>query len=251
MQQWKRDFEFNSLRMSYHTKDLLTLLISLFVLGGCTNPSGIGLDVDPGDELVGVLTDTLTLQAVTVVDDSARSSSFAQTTFGWLDDPVIGKTVADLAMAIGRPTTVPRIRPDAEIDSVILVLPYGTEYFGDTLRANFALPVRQLDEACADGEYATKLWDVEDEVIGTKNIGRFAYKETDSVRIIKHIDEKGSVIKDIPQLRIALAADFFKELLSETVDSASLATQAGFNNHVKGLYLQVVDSEMNGVGGLV
>lgn len=237
--------------MNYHTKDLLTLLISLFVLGGCTNPSGIGLDVDPEDELLGVLTDTLTLQAVTVLDDSARSSSFAQTTFGWLDDPVIGKTVADLAMAIGRPTTVPRIRPDAEIDSVILVLPYGTEYFGDTLRPNFSLQVRQLDEAYADGEYATKLWAVKDEVIGTKNIGRFAYKETDSVRIIKHIDEKDSVIKDIPQLRIALSADFFKELLSETVDSASLATQAGFNNHVKGLYLQVVDSEMNGVGGLV
>ena len=251
MQQWKRDFEFNSLRMSYHTKDLLTLLISLFVLGGCTNPSGIGLDVDPGDELVGVLTDTLTLQAVTVVDDSARSSSFAQTTFGWLDDPVIGKTVADLAMAIGRPTTVPRIRPDAEIDSVILVLPYGTDYYGDTLRPNFTLEVLQLNEAYTDGEYATKQWAVNDEVIGSKVIGRFAYKQSDSVSITKHIDDKDSLIKDIPQLRIPLSAAFFKDLLSEDVDSASLSTEAGFNNHVKGLYLRVAESEMAGVGGLV
>jgi len=237
--------------MNYHTKDLLTLLISLFVLGGCTNPSGIGLDVDPGDELVGVLTDTLTLQAVTVPDDSARSSSFAQTTFGWFDDPVIGKTVADLALAIGRPTTVPRIRPDAEIDSVILVLPYGTEYFGDTLRPNFTLQVRQLDEAYTDGEYDTKQWAVKDEVIGTKTIGRFAYKQTDSVSINKHIDEKDSLVKDIPQLRIALSPEFFKELLSESVDSASLSTEAGFNNHVKGLYLQVAENEMTGIGGLV
>ncbi len=237
--------------MSYHTKDLLTMLISLFVLGGCTNPSGIGLDVDPGDELVGVLTDTLTLQAVTVPDGSARSSSFAQTTFGWLDDPAIGKTVADLALAIGRPTTVPRIRLDADIDSAILVLPYGTEYFGDTLRPNFTLQVLQLDEAYTDGEYATKEWAVKEEVIGTKTIGRFAYKQTDSVSIIRHIDDKDTLVKDIPQLRIALSPEFFKELLSEEVDSALLSTEAGFNNHVKGLYLRVAESEMTGVGGLV
>lgn len=237
--------------MSNHTKDLLTLLISLFVLGGCTNPSGIGLDVDPEDELVGILTDTLTLQAVTVLDDSARSSSFAQTTFGWFDDPVIGKTVADLAMAIGKPTTVPRIRPDAEIDSVILVLPYGTEYFGDTLRPNFSLQVQQLDEAYTDGQYATRQWTVRDEVIGTKTVGRFAYKQTDSVSILKHIDEKDSVVKDIPQLRIALSPGFFKELFDEEVDSASLSTEAGFNSHVKGLYLSVAESEMAGIGGLV
>src|SRR5690606_25425197 len=111
-------------------------------------------------------------------------------------------TVADLAMAIGKPTTVPRIRPDAEIDSVILVLPYGTEYFGDTLRPNFSLQVQQLDEAYTDGQYATRQWKVRDEVIGTKTVGRFAYKQTDSVSILKHIDEKDSVVKDIPQLRI-------------------------------------------------
>src|SRR3546814_17583525 len=125
--------------MCYHTKFLLTLFISFFCLGGGTNPSVIGLDVDPGDKLVGVLTDTLTLQAVTVPDDSARSSSFAQTTFGWFDDPIIGKTVADLALAIGRPPTVARIRLDAEIDSVLLVLPYGTAFFGATVSSTFCL----------------------------------------------------------------------------------------------------------------
>ncbi|MFB2117732.1 DUF4270 family protein [Parapedobacter sp. 2B3] len=237
--------------MNYHTKDLLTLLISLFVLGGCTNPSGIGLDVDPGDELVGVMTDTLTLQAVTVADDSARSSSFAQTTFGWLNDPVIGKTVADLALAIGKPSSVPRLRADATVDSVILVLPYGTEYFGDTLRPGFSIQVRQLDEAYTDGEYATKQWKVKDEAIATRILGRFAYKPTDSVSILTHVDDKDSLVKDIPQLRIALSPEFFKELLSEEVDSALLSTEAGFNSHVKGLYLSIVESEMTGVGGLV
>ncbi|MBK1440160.1 DUF4270 domain-containing protein [Parapedobacter sp. ISTM3] len=237
--------------MRYHTKDLLTLLISLFVLGGCTNPSGIGLDVNPGDEIVGTLTDTLTLHAVTLRDDSTRSSSFNQTVFGWFDDPVIGKTVADMALAIGRPTAVPRLRPDAEIDSVILVLPYGTEYFGDTLNPFFSLQVRQLDEAYTDGNFSSKQWSVREAVIGSKTINRFAYKQSDSVSITKHIDGKDSLVKEIPQLRLALSPEFFKELLSESVDSATLSTDAGFNNHVKGLYLSVDDAAMNGVGGLV
>src|SRR5690606_39669062 len=59
------------------------------------------------------------------------------------------------------------------------------------------------------------------------------------------------LVKDIPQLRIALSPEFFKELFSEEVDSASLSTEAGFNNHVKGLYLTVAASEMTGIGGLV
>jgi len=238
--------------MRNHTKDLLTLLISLFVLGGCTNPSGIGLDVDPGDEIEGDLT-TLTLEGTTIRDDSTRSASFGQTAFGWFNDPVIGKTVVDLALAIGRPSSVPRIRPDADIDSVILVLPYGMdEYFGDTLNPTFPLQVRQLKEAFVDGNYSTKQWEVEDEVIGSKTIGRFGYKRlTDSVRVTKYIDGKDSVIKDIPQLRIALSNEFFRELLSNTVDSASLSTQEGFNNHVKGLYLSVDDDAMTGIGGLV
>lgn len=236
--------------MRNHTKDLLTLLISLFVLGGCTNPSGIGLDVDPGDEIVGDIT-TLTLEGTTLLDDSTRSSSFSQTAFGWFDDPVIGKTVADLALAIGKPSSVPRIRPDAEIDSVILVLPFGNEYFGDTLHTTFPLQVRQLKEAYADGTYSTKQWSVEEQVIGNKTVSRFAYKLSDSVRVTKYIDGKDSVVKDIPQLRVSLSAEFFRSLFSNTVDSASLSTEAGFNNHVKGLYLSVDEGTVAGIGGIV
>src|SRR5690606_5588729 len=220
------------IRMKYHRKDLLTLLISLFVLGGCENPSSIGLDVQPEDEIVGVLTDTLTLHAVTLKDDSARSNSFNQTTFGLLDDPVIGKTKADLALAIGKPTTVPRIREDAEIDSVILVLPYGNEYFGDSVNSSFTLQVRQLAEAYTDGNYSDKTWSVNDEVLATKLVKRFAYKDT--LRVYKYVDEKDSLMDVDPQLRMALPPAFFKDLFSESVDSASISTQKGFNNHVKG-----------------
>ncbi len=235
--------------MKYLNRDLLTLLISLFVLGSCENPSSIGLDVQPGDEIVGVLTDTLTLHAVTLKDDSARSNSFNQTTFGLLNDPVIGKTTADLALAIGKPASVPRIREDAEIDSVILVLPYGNEYFGDSTGSSFTLQVRQLAEVYTDGNYSNKEWAVSDEVLATKLVRRFAYRDT--VSVYKHIDEKDSLVKADPQLRMALPAAFFRNLFSESVDSASISTEKGFSNHVKGLYLNVDEASMTGTGGLI
>lgn len=239
--------------MSGYCRDLLTLLISLFVLSSCTNPSGIGLDIDPEDELVYGLVDTLTLKAVTVREDSALSFSNGQgqTVFGWYHDPVIGTTVADLALAIGKPATVPRLRSDAEIDSVVLVIPYGTEYFGDTLYPNFRLQVRQLGETYRDGYYSGRAWSVNPTVIGTKSISRFTYRQNDSVEIRRHIDGRDTVVQDIPQLRIALDANFFKTLFSETIDSATMANDTSYYNHVKGLYLSVDSSAMTGIGGLV
>jgi uncharacterized lipoprotein YajG len=56
--------------MKYYFRDLLTLLISLFILSGCENPSKVGLDVDPGDQIHGALIDTLKVHAVTVKEDS-------------------------------------------------------------------------------------------------------------------------------------------------------------------------------------
>src|SRR5690606_6098397 len=104
-------------------------------------------------------------------------------------------------------------------------------------------------EAYADDNYSDKQWAVDDEIVGTKVIRRFAYK--DSLSVYKYIDEKDSLTKVVPQLRMALSPGFFKDLLSESVDSASISTATGFNNHVKGLYLSVDEASMTGTGGLV
>ena len=236
------------IRKNYHHRDLLTLLISLFVLGSCENPSSIGLDVQPGEEIASDVIDTLTMHAVTLKDDSARSNAFNQTSFGMINDPVIGTTVADLALAIGKPTTIPRIRPDAEIDSVVLVLPYGSEYFGDTTGSSFTLQVRQLAEVYTEGNYSNKTWAVSNEVLATKVLNGFAYQDSLSIR--KYVDKRDTVMKVEPQLRMPLSAAFFKELFSTSVDSASIATAKGFGNHVKGLYLSVDEASMSGAGGL-
>lgn len=245
--------------MRFHTRDLLTLLISLFIFASCENPSGVGLEVNPEDQLLGVKTDTLTIRTVTLKDDSSsysfmnrnlHGSVYSQTVFGYLNDPVIGTSVADLAISLGRPTTVPRIRTDAEIDSVILVLAYGSDFTGDSLgTSSFALQVRQLNEGFLFNTANTRQWDVKPTVIGSKTINRFRY--TDSLTVTKHINEIDSIVEVIPQLRIPLSASFFKELFSDQVDSALLSTGNGFRDHVKGLYLSTSSDQQSGLGALV
>lgn len=237
--------------MKYRHRDLLTLLISLFILNACENPTGVGLEVTPEEQIDALFTDTISLQAFTVREDSAQSGSTNQVVFGLFKDPVFGKTVADLAIDLGRPDGFVQLKADVEIDSVVLVLPFSDHYYGDTLASNFVLNVRQLDEAFTFNSFATKKWKVKDEVITSRTLGRYPYKRIDSLLLFQHVGGKDTLTKVAPQLRIRLDNAFFEGLLGSTVDSAALSTNAGFRNHVKGLYLNVDSALSAGIGGLV
>ncbi len=249
------------LYMNFHIKGLLTLLISLFLFSGCENPSGVGLEVDADEQLTGKRTDTVSIRTVTLKDDTSRyytmnhgrhnGESFAQTVFGTLEDPIVGHTTADLALDLLKPASVPRIKNDATIDSVILVLPYGLDYFGDTLdQSSFTIEVHQLAENFVYNTHTSRTWVTRPDVIGSRTVNRFAYR--DSVSVMQHVDDRDTLVRLIPHLRIPLSADFFKALLNDGVDSASMATEAGFRNRVKGLYVRVNPSGAGtGPGGLV
>jgi hypothetical protein len=233
--------------MTYFTKGLLTLLISLFILNACKNPTGIGLDVSPDEEVQGKSM-TLPVIGQTERDAASRSVDFGQTVFGYFKDPAFGLTRADLSMEIGVPSSFPHIFIDAIMDSAILVLPYGLDYYGDTSRTEpIRLLVRQLNEPFAYNTSTSKVWAVKDQVLGSVTIPRYGYR--DSVYVNRHINGKDTVVRDLPQLRIPLNAEFFKTLFA--VDSASIASFQAYRNHTKGLYLSVDTTDTPSVGGLV
>lgn len=237
--------------MKYGYKDLLTLLISLFIFAGCTNPKGIGLEVAPEDQIEPMFTDTVSLLTYTLEDDSMQSSSSNQTVFGLFRDPIFGTIKVDLALDIAPAANVIGIRADAEIDSVILVLPYGQNFYGDSLASTYHLKVRQLAEPFVLNSYSTRSWEVEDEVIGSTVLNRYAYKPTDSLSISRHVEGKDTVVRVGPQLRIALSKDFFRSMLHESVDSLTLVQNPAFRNHMKGLYLSVDSNSSTGIGSLM
>ncbi|HLW49643.1 MAG TPA: DUF4270 domain-containing protein [Sphingobacteriaceae bacterium] len=238
--------------MKYLHRDLLTLLISLFILASCTNPTGVGLEVTPENQIEAFFSDTVSIRAYTVRDDSVQSGSFDQTLFGQINDPIFGKTVVGLAVELSRPNQFVQFREDVEIDSVILVLPYGGNYYGDTTQAStFAVQVQPLAETFQVNTYSTKQWDVKPEVVGSKTLPRYGYKTTDSLWVKIRLDGKDTTVKAPPQMRVALSNDYFKNLLGASVDSATLSTAQGFKDHVKGLYLSIDQNASTGIGGLV
>jgi len=251
--------------MKYYTRDLLTLLISLFILSSCKNPSGIGLDQNPGDSFYGTLNDTLTLHTVTARDDSARSINqigsqntnipniqITQLPFGYLKDEVLGETQANVALAIDRPSSGDiRLPENAQIDSAILVVKYGNSFVGDTLSSRFFVEVKQLDETYNSNTvyYSSKNWNVKNEQIGSAQIGRFNLRDSITITM-RGSDGKDSVAKVGPQLRIRLNNSFVGSLLAHSLDSSTVNTSAGFREHIKGFYLTTNKSSQQGIGGI-
>src|SRR5690606_33777149 len=123
--------------------DLLTLLISLFILSSCQQIDGIGLDVDPNTDISGGFTDTLSIRTYTVKDDSIVTNSLTQYPLGYLNDPVFGKTYANMASSITSHQAVYSFGNAPVLDSAVLVLYYGDSFFGDST-SYFRINVPQL-----------------------------------------------------------------------------------------------------------
>ena len=117
--------------MRLYKLDLLTLLISLFILSACQNPDSIGLEVDPSSAIKGSLIDTVTIQSFTVREDSVKTSSLTEFPIGNLDDPIFGSTTASIATSLILPSVNLKFAASSELDSAVLVLKYSDEYFGD------------------------------------------------------------------------------------------------------------------------
>src|SRR5690554_6588147 len=189
--------------MKYYFRDLLTLLISLFILSGCENPSKVGLDVDPGDQIHGALIDTLKIHAVTVKEDSILTRAASQLPLGYLKDPVIGESYSTIQFALQNVSSGDsRIPTNATIDSAVMVINYGKDFFGDSLATTSKLEVHQLADPYEIGKNypSNATWTVGPELYGSRTVNRYAYR--DSVMINTIVDSRDTTIKAGPHLRI-------------------------------------------------
>ncbi|HUH20101.1 DUF4270 family protein [Albibacterium sp.] len=238
--------------MKYYFRDLLTLLISLFILSGCENPSKVGLDVNPDDQIQGALIDDLPISAVTVKESSTSTKGSYQHPLGYLKDPTIGESSASIQLALNEvAASDSRIPANAIIDSAIMVFDYGVDFFGDSLNSTTTVEVKQLSAPFDfNKDYPSdEAWAVEAEIFGSKTLNKFAYR--DSIRIHTIISSKDTVIKVGPQLRIPLDANKIKKLFDGNLDSATFANNTFFQNRIKGFQVSINKSAQTGIGGIV
>ncbi|PJJ83669.1 DUF4270 family protein [Mucilaginibacter auburnensis] len=235
--------------MKFFRLDLLTLLISLFILSSCKKQGTVNLGVNDGNLIEGSLIDTSTVYVNTVPEEDAIASGLAKTALSYFKDPVFGITESNIAMDLNLPSQAAYTVPTGTIaiDSAILILPYTSGFYGDSLTTRFKANVYQLDERIlSNGTYnASKKWKTKSVLLGTKS---FFPRTRDSVRVIQPIRAgKDSLMKFIPQVRVPLDPTFVNSILFNA-PADQVASNLVFRNRVNGLYV-TLDKNQTGPGG--
>ncbi|MDB5010006.1 MAG: hypothetical protein JWQ06_795, partial [Mucilaginibacter sp.] len=237
--------------MKFFKLDLLTLLISLFILNSCKNQDSIGLGVTSANQLGGSLIDSSTIIVNTVPEDSVVTGKSGNLPMGLFKDPVFGTTEANLAMDLNLPASSAYTLPAGtiSIDSAVLVLRYGSGFYGDPLASRYKVNVYQLGERVLSSNtyYNTKQWKYNS---GTLLGSRSFFARTRDTVLINAIVSGGkdSLQKVAPQLRIPIDKNFINTILFNA-SATQLSSNLVFKNNVNGLYVTLDKIGTTGAGG--
>jgi hypothetical protein len=111
----------------------LTGILLILALFSCTkDPYELGIDLLPPSDTLHVLyTDTVTVEAFSVIQDSIRTDETSYMVLGSMNDPVFGKTTSALYTQFRLSAEGVDFGDDPVLDSLVLVLFYN-DYYGDT-----------------------------------------------------------------------------------------------------------------------
>ncbi len=245
--------------MKFFRIDLLTLLISLFILNSCKNQDTVGFTLGTKGNLSGSLIDTATVFTKTVAEDSVVTSGIAKCPLGYINDPIFGVTQADLITDLNLPGmtsssgNVPYTLPAGTItiDSAVLILKYSPGFYGDSTSASqYTLNVYQLPQRQTDGAtyYNFTTWGTPSVLLGTKS---FIARPGTHVIIDSAATGKAPVPDTIaPQIRIPISQSFLRTALF-SASAAQLNSNLIFKNNVKGLYITINRGQSTGTGGIM
>ena len=225
--------------MRFLKSDLLTLLISLFILAGCKNPDSIGLGVDPSKALSANLIDSTTINTTTAYDDTIATSNLSVEPLAFFKDPTLGTTEANIATAVNLPgeSAFTALTDPYTIDSAVLVLSYAKGAYGD-LTTTFNIGVAQLNEPVLNKSYYNnRAWNVGSSVLAAAKT--FIARPKDSIYVRDIVTGGPDTLKKVaPQLRVPLSKTFIDNNFFKASASA-LATNAVFQNAIKGLFISL------------
>ncbi|QQL49350.1 DUF4270 family protein [Mucilaginibacter ginkgonis] len=235
--------------MKFFRLDLLTLLISLFLLNSCKNQNNLGLIIDPSQQVNGTLTDTSTLWTNTVSEDTVVTSGLAKTPLAYFKDPIIGTSEANIAAAISLPGNAGYTLPSGTltIDSAVLILRYADGFYGDSLTSKYKANIYQLAEkpSATTTYYNNKIWSVSNVLLGSQT---FNSRTHTPFKITDIVTGKPDTLKSVPaQLRVKISTNFIASNLFNA-NSTTLGSNTLFQNQVKGLYI-TLDKTQAGNGG--
>jgi hypothetical protein len=234
------------------SKDLLIILISLFILSSCKNPQNLGEDL-LDDPTMGVgNSEDLTINSHIVLDDSISGSTAAFITYlvGNFQDPVFGNSKANLAAQLLLSKNNVNFGNGATLDSAVLIFNYvsdtSTRFYGDKSSV-LQIKVHELKESIsADSTYySNRIFNYDVDTLGTKTF-KVNYKDSIVIQDIIQGEPDGTQ-KVRPQVRIRI--DKLGQKLIAESGTANLGDNTAFLNYLKGLY--VTTERISGDGGIM
>ncbi|HEY4799203.1 MAG TPA: DUF4270 family protein, partial [Bacteroidia bacterium] len=200
-------------------------------------PENIGLPLLPGTDLLNAqYTDTLTLVAHTVKDDSLLMfnpyNKPALQLLGNMNDPIFGITKASIFTQFALSVTNPAFGTNPLLDSAVLSFAYYTNRSYGNLSSSSPqkFDVYELSESLNYDStyYSNKL----KQYYTTQQIG-----STTVVPDIKDSVLVGTPPKLPPQLRIKLSKVMFQNFLDNPTYTSTYAGDVNFQNVFKGIYV--------------
>ncbi|HWZ16492.1 MAG TPA: DUF4270 family protein [Mucilaginibacter sp.] len=238
--------------MKFFRLDLLTLLISLFILNSCKNQGTVGLGLNPSAQLNGALVDSATILTNTVLDDTVATTGLAKTPLAYFNDPVFGLTESSIASDLNLPSSAAYTPPTGTIviDSARLVLQYADGFYGDSTASSYTVNVFQLKEKYNSNStyYNKKQWNYDQNaLLGSLTFNSRTHTTIKIYNII--VGKPDTLIKAVPQIRIPISTNFVNSNLF-SASSTTLANNSLFQNAVKGLYITLDKTKTTGPGGV-
>ncbi len=220
---------------------LAMLFAALFSMNSCNDPTIIGSDLLSGDQINVAFTDTISLQARTVMGDSVRTyspnPSLQLTSYlcGALDDPVFGLSTAQvfagLSLNNGNSPNPAFSDDGVGLDSIVLILPwFANGFYGDTTEI-YGLAVYRLEEQLDDTiEYFSN-----QSLIAFEKIGETKIIPSPNTKTTIESPGSDSIVIDtlIPELRIRMDEGFSSEFFNAV--ALNFESSTAFLNFFKGI----------------
>jgi len=219
---------------------LLLLSTMLWVSQSCQkDPSSIGLNIVGRIPLDAIFTDTTTLIAHSVLEDTLNTTNLIFNFLGYMKDPVFGTTSAGIYTQFVPSGSSISFGESPILDSIVLTLRYTGGFYGDTTHP-FTIKVYELDEAMDAKKTYYQNSSLNNKGINLTYNSNFQLYPTPNTRV------KLDTIT-APHVRIRLDNELGERFLK---NASQMATADAFKNFFKGLYICAEASRKNN-GSLV
>jgi len=191
------------------------------------DPNAIGLDLKDRDDLLNaIFTDTVTLVAHSLLEDTLNTRNLLSNLLGVINDPVFGTTTAGFFTQFVPEGNSVNFGNAPQLDSIILTLRYNGSFFGDTLNP-FVIQVYRITEDISSTEtyYQNKIFTYSSENLTYQNEFCLYPRPTTKLMLDTIVEAHA---------RIRLVDELGNLLLR---NSSQMISNEVFKSYFKGLYI--------------